>query len=167
MRLTLIRSESIELTVRITHLTLFHLCLLSLVRLTGYIVNLWNFYSYRIIGKLTVFLKSQEFRLCILPVESSTSWHLTSKVGSTLVKAVSLRVDLDLDGALVTSRTHTHPSHSPHNPVYVRRVDSSSFVFSLSSDRHSFIGLVFNSRFIDSESELLKLQKVVSFPMSL
>jgi hypothetical protein len=36
------------------------------------------------------------------------------------------------------------------NPAYKRRVDSSSLVFSLSSDRHSYIGLVFNSRFIDS-----------------
>ncbi len=34
-------------------------------------------------------------------------------------------------------------------PVYVRRVDSSALVFSLSSHRHSYIGLVFRSRFID------------------
>jgi hypothetical protein len=34
--------------------------------------------------------------------------------------------------------------------VYARRVDSSALVFSLSSHRHSFIGLVFSSRFIDS-----------------
>jgi hypothetical protein len=30
----------------------FHLCLLLLVRLGGYIVNLSDFYSYRLIGKL-------------------------------------------------------------------------------------------------------------------
>jgi hypothetical protein len=41
-------------------------------------------------------------------------------------------------------------SSSPSNPVYARRVDSSSLVFSLSSHRHSNIGLVYNSRFIDS-----------------
>ncbi len=41
-------------------------------------------------------------------------------------------------------------SSSPRNPVYVRSVDSSALVFSLSSHRHSYIGLVFSSRFIDS-----------------
>jgi hypothetical protein len=35
---------------------LYHLCLLLLARLGGYMVNLSNFYSYRLIGKLTVFL---------------------------------------------------------------------------------------------------------------
>jgi hypothetical protein len=35
------------------------------------------------------------------------------------------------------------------NPVYARHVDSSALVFSLSSHRHSYIGLVFSSRFID------------------
>ncbi len=34
------------------------------------------------------------------------------------------------------------------NPVYVRSVDSSGLVFSLSSHRHSYIGLVFTSLFI-------------------
>ncbi len=41
-------------------------------------------------------------------------------------------------------------SSSLINPVYVRRVDSSASVFSLSSHRLSYKGLVFNSRFIDS-----------------
>ncbi len=36
------------------------------------------------------------------------------------------------------------------NPVYVSRVDCSDFVFSLSSHRQSYIGLVFVSRFLDS-----------------
>jgi hypothetical protein len=92
--------------------------------------------------------------------------HLTPKVDSILTKAVSLRVNLNLDGTPITSRTHNHPSHSqtsplvsfqfinlvfifrcssfPSNPVYVRRVDSSVLVFSLSSKRHSYRGLVFN-----------------------
>ena len=35
-------------------------------------------------------------------------------------------------------------------PVYPRRVDFSSLVFSLSSHQHSYIGLVFSSRFLDS-----------------
>jgi hypothetical protein len=36
--------------------------LILLVRVGGYIVNLLDFYSYRLIGKLTVFLQFQEFR---------------------------------------------------------------------------------------------------------
>jgi len=52
---------------------LLHLCLLLLVRLGGYIVNLCDFYPYRPIGKLTAFLQLQEFSLRILPVDSSTS----------------------------------------------------------------------------------------------
>jgi hypothetical protein len=40
-------------------------------------------------------------------------------------------------------------SSSTSNSVYARRVDSSALVFSLSSHRHSYIGLVCNSRFID------------------
>ena len=34
-----------------------------------------------------------------------------AKVGSTLAKAAALRVNLNIDGAPITSRTHTHPSH--------------------------------------------------------
>ncbi len=61
----------------------------------------------------------------------------------------------------VPSKSHTHPSHSqtsrlltfrcsspPHNPVYVRRVDPSALAFGLSSHRHSYISLLFTSRFI-------------------
>jgi hypothetical protein len=40
------------------------------------------------------------------------SSQLKAKVGSTLAKAAALRVNLNLDGAPITSRTHTHPSHS-------------------------------------------------------
>jgi hypothetical protein len=50
-----------------------HLSLLLLVRLGGYIANLSDFYSYRLIGKLTVFLQLQEFSLRNQPMESSTS----------------------------------------------------------------------------------------------
>jgi hypothetical protein len=39
--------------------------------------------------------------------------------------------------------------HFPVQPS-ARRVDSSDLVFSLSSHRHSYIDLIFNSRFIDS-----------------
>ncbi len=55
------RSENIALTIIIIHLTLSLLCRLLPVRLGGTIVNLSEFYSYRLIGKLTAFLQLQEF----------------------------------------------------------------------------------------------------------
>jgi hypothetical protein len=94
---------------------------------------------------------------------------LKSRVSSILTKAAALRINLNLDGAPITSKSHTHPSHSQTsclltsslsifrcsssttNPVYVRRVNSLVLVCSLSSHRHSYIHLViFSSRFIDS-----------------
>ncbi len=41
-------------------------------------------------------------------------------------------------------------SSSPRNPVYERSVDFSELAFSFSSYRHSYLGLVFSSRFLDS-----------------
>jgi hypothetical protein len=86
------------------------------------------------------------------------SAQLKGRVGNILAKAAALRITLNIDGAPIVSRSHTHPSHSqnfsfinlvfifrcsssPCNPLYARRVDSSALVFSLSSHRHSFIGL--------------------------
>jgi hypothetical protein len=66
----MIKYGSIALTITITLLTLYHLCLLLLVRLGGYIVNLSDFYSYR---KLTVSLQLQEFSLRNMIVARSTS----------------------------------------------------------------------------------------------
>jgi hypothetical protein len=40
------------------------------------------------------------------------STHLKSKICHTLVKDATLRIDLNIDGTPITSRTHTHPSHS-------------------------------------------------------
>ena len=40
------------------------------------------------------------------------SSQLKSKVGNILVKATALRIILNIDGAPVASRSHTHPSHS-------------------------------------------------------
>ena len=37
---------------------------------------------------------------------------LKSKCGNILAKAVALRINLNLDGASITSKSHTHPSHS-------------------------------------------------------
>ena len=63
MRLPLTKYDSIVLIMIIVPLTLSPLCLLLLVRLGGYIVNLCAFYFYRLIGKLTAFLQLQEFSL--------------------------------------------------------------------------------------------------------
>ena len=38
--------------------------------------------------------------------------QLRIKVGRTLAKTAALRVNLNIDGVSITSRTHTHPSHS-------------------------------------------------------
>jgi hypothetical protein len=37
---------------------------------------------------------------------------LKAQVGSTLAKAAALRVNLNVDGVPIISKTHTHPSHS-------------------------------------------------------
>ena len=37
---------------------------------------------------------------------------LKSKVGLVLAKAAALRINLNLDGAPIASKSHTHPSHS-------------------------------------------------------
>ncbi len=50
-----------------------HLHYLLLVCLGDYIVNSCDFYSYRLIGKLTAFLQIQEFRLRNTTVDTSTS----------------------------------------------------------------------------------------------
>jgi hypothetical protein len=42
----------------------------------------------------------------------AVSVQLKSKVGLALAKAAALRITLNLDGAPIISRTHTHPSHS-------------------------------------------------------
>jgi hypothetical protein len=38
--------------------------------------------------------------------------QVKAKVGITLAKATVLRINLNIDGTPITSRTHTHPSHS-------------------------------------------------------
>jgi hypothetical protein len=77
-----------------------------------------EFYSYRLIGKLTAFLQLQEFCQRNQIVDSSTTaarrFLLCSKsrVGNILAKAAALRINLNIDGAPIASKSHTHPSHS-------------------------------------------------------
>ena len=69
----LIKYGNIVLTTTTGLRVRYHLYLLLLVRQAGYIVNLSDFYSYRLIGKLTAFLQAQEFSQGNLTVVSSTS----------------------------------------------------------------------------------------------
>ncbi len=90
MRLPLTKLGDIALTITIALLTLSPLCLLLLLRLGGYIVNLCSFYSSGLIGKLTAFFAASGVQL----VQSTSglfhfrragfSSQLKSKVGSTL-----------------------------------------------------------------------------------
>jgi hypothetical protein len=73
MRLPLTRSERVELTTTITPLRLSLLFLLLQVRLGSYIVTSCDFYSYRLIGKLTAFLQLQEFNLRNMTVTTSST----------------------------------------------------------------------------------------------
>ena len=68
-------------------------------------MNSLDYYSCRLIGQSTSGGLFHYRRAAFSP-------ELRSKVGSTLAKAEALRVNLNVDGAPITSRTHTHPSHS-------------------------------------------------------
>jgi hypothetical protein len=46
------------------------------------------------------------------------SSQLKAKVGLALAKAVALRITLNLDGAPITSKSHTHPSHSQTSRLF-------------------------------------------------
>jgi hypothetical protein len=111
-----IRYENIVLTTTTGQRVWYHLYLIFLVHQAGYMVNLSDFYSYRLIGKLTASLQLQEFCQHNQIVDSTTTAARLSlpryKVGLTLAKAAGLRITLNLDGAPIISRTHTHPSHS-------------------------------------------------------
>ena len=43
---------------------------------------------------------------------AACSSMLKSRVGNILAKSVSLRINLNLDGTPIVSKSHTHPSHS-------------------------------------------------------
>jgi hypothetical protein len=86
---------NIVLTTTTGHRVRYYLCLLLLVRLGGYIVNLSDFFSYSLIGKLTAFLQLQEFSLRNSPVASSTSAARLSLNSSKAELAwLSLRLQL-------------------------------------------------------------------------
>jgi hypothetical protein len=120
MRLSLTKLENIALTIITILRMLSPLCLLLLIRPGVYIVTFCSFYFYKFIGKLTAFLQFQELSLRNQPVVSSTtaaqhSPHISEanlKIGNIFAKVEVLRIILNIDGAPVSSRSHTHTSHS-------------------------------------------------------
>ncbi len=112
----LIKYGNIVPTTTTGHRLRYHLSLVWLVRPSGYIVNLSDFYSYRLIGKLTVFFTGSGVQIVQTQRGMFHLRHLAFsahlKVGITLAKVAVLRINLNIDGTPVTSRTHTHPSHS-------------------------------------------------------
>ncbi len=121
MRLSLTKLENITLTIITTLLMLSPLCLVLLVRPGDSIVTLYSFYFYKLVGKLTVSLYLQEFTLSNMTVVNYGQFHylratfssqLTSKCGNIFAKDVALRIILNIDDTPVSSRSHSHPSHS-------------------------------------------------------
>ena len=99
----LIKYGNIVLTTTTGRRVRYHLCRLLLVRQAGYIVNLLDFYSYRLIGKLTAFFaasgvqSAQSDRGQFHFRRAAFSQQLTGKVGLTLAKTSVLRINLNLD----------------------------------------------------------------------
>jgi len=118
MNLSLTQYEHTVKIIIIVPLTLSPLCLLLLVRLGGYTVNLCSIYFYNLIGKLTVSLQLQEFSFHNLTVDSSTSTvrrsPLKSKVGNILTKATSLRRNLNIKDATPHVRLCGKFTTQPH-----------------------------------------------------
>ena len=51
--------------------------------------------------------------------------QLKIRVGLALAKTAALRINLNIDGASITSRTHTHPSHSETSRLLTSSLSSS------------------------------------------
>ncbi len=81
-------------------------------------MNLSEFYSDSLIGKLTAFctasgvLSAQSDRGFFHYLRTAFSSMLKSRVGNILDMAASLRINLNIDGSPIVSKSHTHPSHS-------------------------------------------------------
>jgi hypothetical protein len=80
-------------------------------------VNLSDFNSYSLIGKLTAFFESSGVQLpetdrgLLHFLHPTFAQQFKIRVVLTLVKTVDLRITLNLDGVPITSKSHTHPSH--------------------------------------------------------
>ena len=79
----------------------------------------------------------------------SLNSHLKSKVGNILVKSVALCINLNIDGTLITSRSHTHPGLT---------LSGSEVFISLSFRVKSLV-----SHNTDTSSDVFPLSLVLSF----
>ena len=119
MRLPLIKYENIVLTTTIIHRTrylLYRVIVSTSGRLHREFIRLLFLSSHRETDRF--------FTASGVPLAQSTSGgffhfrgaaffsNLKSKSGNLLAKAASLRSNLNLDGAPITSKSHSHPSHS-------------------------------------------------------
>jgi hypothetical protein len=76
-----------------------------------------------------------------------------SRVGNILAKASVLRINLNIDGSSIESKSHTHPSHSQTSRLLTSSLSLGVPVprpTHLSSHRYQYISLLFSPRFIDS-----------------
>jgi hypothetical protein len=106
MRLPLTRLENIALTIIITPLTPSPLCLLLLLRLGGYTVNLCAFYFYKQSHRETDrFFAASGVQLAQHNCgkfhyrRAAFSSQLKSKIWIILAKAAALLITLNIDGA--------------------------------------------------------------------
>ncbi len=171
----LIKYGNIVPTTTTGHRVRYHLCLLLLVRLGGYIVNLEICQTFILTGSSGNWPLFCSFRSsacatwsCPVPLPpsrfSSTAQNQgwpDSRYSSSFTYQLKYRwvtyhfkntyspITLaNISSINVVSIFRC--SSLPSNPVNVRRVNSLALVCSLSSHRHSYIGLIFSSRFIDS-----------------
>ena len=117
MRLLLTESYNTVLTIIIVPLTLFPLCLLLLARgrLHGEFVRLLFLQAHRETDRFLAAsgdqLAQTNFHFC----RAAFSSQLKSRVGNIFAKAAALRINLNIDGAPIDSRSHTHPSHTQNS----------------------------------------------------
>ena len=121
MRIPLTKLENIVLIIITIPLTISPLCLLFLVRLGGYTVNLYSFYFYKTHRETDRFFAASGVQL----VESDRdqfhyklvvfSSQFKSKVDNILFKVPTLRITLNIDG---TRPDHTLTLHTLKLLVY-------------------------------------------------
>ncbi len=82
-------------------------------------MNLSDFHTYRLIRKLTAFFFAVSGVQVAQHDRGQFDFHrvvfaqqFKIRVALTLTKEAALRITLNLDGVPITSKSHTHPSHS-------------------------------------------------------
>ena len=99
-------------------------CLLLLPPLAAFTVSLYEFYFYRLIGETTAFFVTsgvehvQHNQDLFRFLRSVFYSHLQYEGANILVKATTLRINFNVDGAPMASHTHTHPSHSQTSRLF-------------------------------------------------